>query len=352
MIAVKKHGVILEPTDQDFEALAVLNPGVWKSDDGKIHLFYRAVDQNHISTIGYARLQGPTTIAERRNRPVIAPERDIERSGVEDPRITKIGETFYLTYVAHDGKNAVTAYATSQDLKTFERKGIISPRITYHEVKEMFHDACFGNRCLKDAYYLFAAYYEEHAGADVLLWGKDMMLFPKKINGKFAMFLRTLPDIQIVFFENFSDLNNPEFWREYFKKLPEFVVLENTHWFENRHIGGGAPPIELPEGWLTIFHTAEETNKGRVYRACAALLDKENPLRVLGRLHEPLFGPDEQWEQTGEVHNVVFPTGTARFDDELYIYYGAADKRIAVASVSIRELVRELLDPTKHHGAQ
>lgn len=108
-------------------------------------------------------------------------------------------------------------------------------------------------------------------------------------------------------------------------------------------------PFETEAGWVLIFHAVEERNIGRVYHAAAALLDRDNPTKVIGRLHEPLFSPTEEWEKFGPVPNVVFPTATAIFGDDLYIYYGATDQYIAVARVSMSQLITEMLDPTKRH---
>lgn len=343
MLNVKKHGVLLEPTEHLFERTAVLNPGIWQ-EGNNIQIFYRAIDEDHCSTIGYARLRGPTHVVERWDKPILLGTHSYEIKGMEDPRIVKIGDIFHLFYVAHDGKNAVTAYATSDDLRHFVKQGIISPQITYDEFDELNNELK-----LKDAYSFFASYYEEGAGEDVLIWHKDVFPFPRKINGQYALMHRILPDIQIAFFKNFNQLKQRDYWLGELKKLPERVVLENKHWFETRSIGGGCPPIETKDGWLVIFHAVEARNEGRVYHACAALLDKDNPLKEIGRLHEPLFSPTEEWEKQGFVSNVVFPTGTALFADELYIYYGAADKQIAVASVSLQELLAEMKNPSKEH---
>lgn len=345
MVQVKKHGIILEPTNLDFEETAVLNPATWQEGEF-VHMFYRAIDKENQSSIGYARLKGPTQIVERWEKPIITREYPYESKGVEDPRIAKIGDKFYMTYVVHDGKNALTAYATSKNLKQFKKMGIISPRLSYHEAEKIL-----GESKLKDQYFFFASYYEEQAGHDVYLWHKDLILFPKKINGRFAMLHRVLPDIQIIFFNDFKDLT-VDFWKEYLKNLSQYVILENKHWFESRNIGGGCTPIETKDGWLIIFHAVEENNKGRVYHATAALLDKDDPRKVIGKLHEPLFSPTKDWEKTGFVSNVVFPSSTALFGDTLYIYYGAADKRIAVASVSLDELLAEIKDPRKRHDYQ
>jgi beta-1,2-mannobiose phosphorylase / 1,2-beta-oligomannan phosphorylase len=344
MLKITKHGVLLEPTKNIFETTAVLNPGTWQ-EGNKITMFYRAIDGDHCSSIGVAELDGPLNVVKRQTNPVLLGTRSYEIKGMEDPRIVKIDGTFYFFYVAHDGKNALTAYATSKDLKTFEKHGIISPLITYDEFDEMNNELK-----LKDAYSFFAAYYEEGAGKDVFIWHKDALVFPRKIQGKYVLLHRILPEIQIMFFDNFEQLQSRDFWMEELKRLPEHVLLENKHWFESRSIGAGCPPIETEHGWVVIFHTTEARNKGRVYHASAALLDKENPLNVIAKLHEPLFSPTEEWEKQGFVSNVVFPTGTSLFGDTLYIYYGAADKRIAVASMSLSALIAEMKDPAKDHN--
>jgi predicted GH43/DUF377 family glycosyl hydrolase len=146
----------------------------------------------------------------------------------------------------------------------------------------------------------------------------------------------------MVFFKSFEELKERKFWKNYLKQLYKNVVLENKYWFESRNIGGGAPPIYTKDGWLIIFHTVEELNKVRIYHASAALLDKRNPFKVIGRLNVPLFSPEESWEKEGFVNNVVFPTGTAVFKKDLYIYYGASDDKIAVAKVNLNELLKKL----------
>lgn len=335
-------GVILEPTERSFENVAVLNPGCYQ--EGKfVHIFYRAISKSHRSCFGYAKLKGPTEVVERWKHPIMTRDYEYEKKGIEDPRIVKIGSRFYMTYVAHDGKNAVAAYAVSRDLKNFEKKGIISPEIKYDRAADIFRQ-----EKLKDRYFMFESFYEEFASPDVLLWEKDVCLFPKKIHGKFAMIHRILPDIQLVYFNTFSELKRKKFWKNYLSQLAKFVVLENKYWFESRNIGGGTPPIETKDGWLIIFHSVEELNKSRVYHASAALLSKRDPRKVIGRLNYPLFSPEEKWEKSGFVNNVVFPTGTAVFGDDLYIYYGAADRVIGVAKVKTAELVKELKRQGKH----
>lgn len=176
---------------------------------------------------------------------------------------------------------------------------------------------------------------------NLYVWDKNVVLFPKKINGKFVALHRLFPSIQIFSFEKKTDLT-VEFWKNYTKNLPDYIVLEPKYDHESSHIGPGAPPIETPDGWLLIYHAAERREKGLVYHACAVLLDLKNPAKVIGRLTKPIITPSEYYERHGYVNYVVFPTGTAIFDDQLYIYYGAADDKIAVASLNLNELLTEL----------
>lgn len=157
------------------------------------------------------------------------------------------------------------------------------------------------------------------------------------------MLHRLHPSIQILYFNDPSELT-PGFWKEYISDLQKHIVLFPKFKHENDHIGAGCPPIETADGWLLLYHSAQYTAKGNIYHACAALFDLENPMKLIGRLKEPLFSPTEPWEKKGYVNNVVFPTGTAIFNDQLYIYYGAADSRVAVASVNMNELLHQLKD--------
>jgi predicted GH43/DUF377 family glycosyl hydrolase len=143
-----------------------------------------------------------------------------------------------------------------------------------------------------------------------------------------------------------------EFWNHYFLHFNEHIILDpigTNH--ESGFIGGGCPPIETKEGWLLIYHGVFDTSEGYIYSAAAALLAIDDPTKVIARLVEPLFAPELDYEKNGVVSNVVFPTGTALFDDTLYIYYGAADKCIACASFSLKALLKELLlNPTHYES--
>jgi predicted GH43/DUF377 family glycosyl hydrolase len=333
MITIKKEGVILRKTNLAFENEGVLNPAVIL-DNGQIHFFYRAVSKGNHSTIGYCRLSDPLTIAERYDHPVVVAENEYEIQGVEDPRIVKIDDAFYLSYTAYDGFLALGALAISHDLENFTKIGLIVPQVNYKDFRRMVTSS--GKVNLK--YFRFDQ-------CSMILWDKNVIFFPRRINNKLVFMHRIRPGIQIVSIENIDDLTD-EFWKNYFLDFANNILLDPKCEHETSYIGGGCPPIETKHGWLLIYHSVKDTINGYIYSASAALLDLEDPKKEIARLPYPLFSPEYDWELKGEVNNVCFPTGTVLIDDKLYIYYGAADEQIACASLSISELLKELLNNT------
>jgi beta-1,2-mannobiose phosphorylase / 1,2-beta-oligomannan phosphorylase len=337
LITVLKHGIILQKTAQSFESKAVLNPGCYQ-EGNTVHMLYRAVDSNNISTLGYCKLDGPLTIVERSEKPVLIPDNDYESHGVEDPRIVKIDNTFFVTYTAYDGKNAMGALAVSENLRDFTKKGIITPGIPYIKYKRFLNELDINPK-----YFKWYKILKEISllTEDRFVRDKDLTFFPRKINGQYAYLHRIYPGIQIVYDDKLKT-RGPRFWANYFKNFSNYIVLDPKYDYENAYIGGGCPPIETDAGWLLIYHAVSHKPEGKVYHATAALLDLEDPTIEISRLQEPLFSPTRDWEWTGTVENVVFPTGTAIFGDDLYIYYGAADTSIAVASVKLNDLLKVL----------
>jgi len=269
---------------------------------------------------------------------------------MEDPRIVRIDDLYYVTYTAYDGNNALGALAISKDLKHFKKMGIITPQIHYKKFAICIESIVN----LNEKHLRFYKIFKERVGitrSDQLsVWDKDLVFFPRKLNGKFAFLHRLYPSIQIAYFKKVEDLTE-DFWMEYLSNLKSHIVLESKYAFEAAYIGGGCPPIETDEGWLVIYHGVEDTPTGYIYHAAATLLDINDPMKEIGRLKEPLFSPDETWEREGYVKNVVFPTGTVVSGDTLYIYYGAADSRIAVASVSLAGLLNEIKRENNNNGS-
>jgi len=294
--------VILEPiVEHKWESRAVLNPGTIR--DGEIvHMLYRAVEGENFSTIGYAKLDRKGNVLERRPEPVIKRETDQEKQGCEDARIVKFEDTYYIFYTAYNGITVRVAAASTTDFITFTKHGVVIPGVN----------------------------------------NKDAMIFPEPINNKVILIHRIEPNIQFAYFDSIEQMlsGDENYWKNYLKRIDEFTVMQPEFDWEYSKIGAGAPPIKTARGWLMIYHGVD---KNLVYRAGAALLDLENPTKIIGRLPYPILEPKRKYELQGDVPNVVFPEGTALFDDELLVYYGGADKVIAMASVNINELVDALV---------
>jgi predicted GH43/DUF377 family glycosyl hydrolase len=339
MVEVKKEGILLTKTTLGFENEGVLNPAVIQND-GRFHLFYRAVAKGNYSTIGYCELSDPITVAKRSDIPILFPQFEYESQGLEDPRIVKIDDTFYLTYTGYDGLNALGALAISTDLIQFKKLGLIVPQITYGE----FSHLTGSKGTINEKYLRFnePRGIPENDTVRRLLWDKNVIFFPRRINDLIHFLHRIKPDILIAAVTDLNELTT-EFWQNFFLRFNESIVLTSKYKHEVSYIGGGCPPIETEHGWLLIYHGVHDTIKGYVYCACAALLDLDNPQIEISRLPYPLFKPEYEWELKGEVNNVCFPSGALVVADVLYIYYGAADERIACASISISALLKELL---------
>ncbi|MGB3586115.1 MAG: hypothetical protein WBA23_06225, partial [Tunicatimonas sp.] len=262
--------------------------------------------------------------------------------GVEDPRVAVIDGVYYMTYTAYDGFNALGALATSTDGFKFERQGIITPNISLLDM-ELHLEPLKGKVNNKYYSHIEMLHKREPIPEQVLVWDKDIIFFPRRINGKLAFMHRIWPGIQLVMYDQIEDLN-PEFWADYFGHFDRQIILDPQFEFESSHIGGGCVPIETPEGWLMIYHGVEKQHYGNIYHAAAALLDLDDPTKIIKQFNVPLISPNQEYEQVGYVNNVVFPTGTAQQDDTLYIYYGASDSHIAVASCSFSELIGTLLN--------
>ncbi|MCI0513851.1 glycosidase [candidate division KSB1 bacterium] len=297
----RRGGAVLGPiAEHPWESQAVLNPGAIREGD-RVHMLYRAVEGANFSTIGYARLDQKGKVLERAPLPVITRTEPHERQGVEDPRITKFGDQYYIFYAAYDGTEVRVCAASTSDFLRYQKHGIVIPDI----------------------------------------WDKDAMIFPEPVQGKLILIHRIEPNIQFAYFDSMAELlrGDPAYWQQHVAHLDDYTIMRPMFDWEAKKIGAGAPPIKTPQGWLMLYHGVDEN---LVYRAGAALLDLENPARVIARLPEPILEPQRKYELKGDVPNVVFPVGTAIFGDELQVYYGGADKVIALATASLQDLLQAL----------
>ncbi|MFA9377447.1 MAG: hypothetical protein ACERKZ_11920 [Lachnotalea sp.] len=304
MIKFTKLGIVMKPLKNQFGSFARFNPGI-QLKDGIVHMLYRATNANikdkgnYISYIGYAKLDIKNNILHDKNEEVIYPTLPEEVKGCEDPRIVDFEGSFYVFYTAFDGITARVAIAKTDDFENYEKLGVI---------KNSF-------------------------------WDKDAFIFPERIHGKIAYLHRIDPSIQLDYFENFEELLSPHVWSDYMDRIESSTIMKSEFFWENKKIGGSVPPIKTEKGWLLLYHAVDDSF---VYRGSVALLDLENPSKVIARIPYPLLEPGEKYELKGDVNNVVFPEGAYILDGELFVYYGAADKYIALAKINMTELLDEL----------
>jgi predicted GH43/DUF377 family glycosyl hydrolase len=131
----------------------------------------------------------------------------------------------------------------------------------------------------------------------------------------------------------------PDYWPHHLQNLDKYTVISAQFSWEATKIGAGPPPIRTDAGWILIYHGVD---KMATYRAGAALLDYKNPYQVIARLPYPILEPEREYERIGDVGNVVFPQGLVLFGDKLQIYYGGADKVVALAEGNLFQLIDEL----------
>ncbi len=308
---------ILEPRGDDWESVAVFNPAaIYK--DGKIHLLYRAVGEYYpyISRLGYAVFDMDLNLIERCKDPCFVPDLKVWERSIEDPRLIGIADDLYLTYV--------TTPTPSPPGGVRRRLGIpmptdsAQPRTALAEVKD-FHN--FNRMGIMTPY-----------GADE----RDVVLFPEKIDGRYPVIHRPANWVGHGY-----NTSGPAIWFAWMDSLDgkmvehKLVMQAEAEW-EGEKLGAGPPPIKTDAGWLLIYHGVD---KNSVYRAGVALLDLKEPWLVIARSPRPILEPEENYEKFGDVPNVVFPEGIVRMDDELMIFYGAADKICCAAKVGLNELV-------------
>lgn len=281
---------ILAPQGDGFEAAGVFNPAVIRDGDRYVML-YRAQDAKGISRLGRATSADGVRFT-RTAEPALVPEAGYERGGgVEDPRLVKVGVTFYLTYTAYDGENAQLALATSSDLRRWQRRGVIMPANT---------------------------------GRWNVKWTKAGAILAQPVNGRYWMYYMADAaagsDQMGVAWS--ADLLR---WTE---ALDAPVLPRRPGAFDSRVVEPGPPPVMLPEGIFLIYNGADDR---LVYRTGWALFDRQDPTRVLARSDAPIFEPLLSWERTGQVPSVVFVEGLVRQADRWLFYYGGADKHVGVA---------------------
>lgn len=303
-----KENPIIQPMEEHpWEAKATFNPGAVYLN-GKVYLVYRAMSEDNTSTFGLAISKDGIHIDERLPEPIYVPREPFEQklvpggnSGVEDPRLTKIGRKIYMLYTAFDGKNPPRIALTSISEKDFlsrnwnwEKPKLISP--------PNFDD-------------------------------KDSALFPEKIKGKYVVIHRSGLDIDISFHDNLDFSDN---WLEEYR-----WIMPRPGWWDSLKVGLAGPPIKTKFGWLVLYHGVSKEDHH--YRVGAVLVDLKDLTKIIARTDYPILEPKEYYEREGIVNNVVFPCSALVINKTLFVYYGGGDRVVGVATIEFEKLLKSLI---------
>lgn len=283
---------------------------------GEYHMVYRALSsltqQNganlQVSSIGYATSTDGVHFKDHRQ--LITPTEAWETYGCEDPRITFFEDKFYIFYTAlstypFSAYGIKVAVAISSDLQTFEKH----PVTTFNS--------------------------------------KAMGLFPERVNGKIAALLTINTDLPpakicLALFDKIEDLWSPFYWTEWYDNANNHILHLMRDVRDQVELG--APPIKTDKGWLVIYsYIGNYLSNKKTFGIETVLLDHDNPSKIIGKNSSPLITPQEDYELHGIVPNVIFPSGAVIHDQELFVYYGAADTNCALATCSLSELLDELV---------
>jgi predicted GH43/DUF377 family glycosyl hydrolase len=311
------HNPIIEPRPYSWESKATLNPAAFLAND-KIHLIYRAIGDNDVSVLGYASSLDGFRLEERPTYSIYYKYGKFEKSeepinyvsgggwngGCEDPRVTLLDDTVYMLYTAFDGWGSVRIALTSIKLEDFKKRKwnwkspvLISPLGEIH---------------------------------------KNWVLFPEKINGKFAILHSISPEIMIDYFDSLDELDGNKFIHS--------VHQNDSRWqLRERGIRGVGPtPIKTELGWLILYHKIEEYDPNR-YKLFAMILDFNDLTKILYRSPVPILEPDKDYENNGFKAGVIYSCGAVVKDEILFVYYGGADSVVCVATIKLSDLLADLV---------
>ncbi|HPY77825.1 MAG TPA: hypothetical protein PLQ45_08295 [Anaerohalosphaeraceae bacterium] len=329
-----KNNPILSPNPKNsWESFVTTNPGAWYDpDEGQVKMLYRAAgeDEEHVIRFGLAVSQNGYDFQRVSDRPVFGPSADGFDAGcVEDPRIVKMGSYYYITYAARfypPGKYWLVA-GKPQKWKN-------SPSEFPYAVRE--NATATGLAITRD----FKTWIRAGRMTHPLVDDRDVILFPEKIGGKFVMLHRPMDWTGPQY-----GTTDPAMWISFSEDLlvwSESTLLAKAEYDWEYKIGGNTPPIRTRHGWLTLYHAVGED---RYYRLGAFLLDLNDPSKLTHRTRDWILQPEEPFETQGcyDGGGVVFPCGKVVIKDTLFVYYGAADKYIGLATCKLNDLLDYLL---------
>ena len=287
---------ILKANEWPYVANSVFNPGATEHK-GETVLLCRVEDCRGFSHLTVARSQDGKTSWKVDSRPTVSRSKEFheEQWGLEDPRIVWFEpyEKYAITYTSFSPAGPQVSLAFTEDFETFDKRGVmLSPE------------------------------------------DKDASLFPRKFGDRYVLIHRPIVRGEQHIWISFSpDLVH---WGDH-----KILLTRRSGWWDDAKVGLGPQPIETKEGWLILYHGVRETASGSLYRVGMALLDLDDPTKLIKRVDPWIMGPREDYEYRGDVPGVVFPTGAIVDEEEnkLRIYYGAADSSIGMAVADLDDVL-------------
>ena len=329
---------ILSPNGNEWEERCTLNPGViYDEKNQKFIMLYRAAgnDDKHIIRLGLAESSDGIHFKRVSDSPSFYSSRDDADGGcVEDPRITKIDNLYYITYAARafaPGKYWLPE--ASFPPMFIGENDVYSSELPYYASKNITATFLAVTKDFKNYKRLGRI---TEADTD----NRDVVLFPEKIDGKYVIVSRPK-------FKD-SGVKMPSIWISFTDDLlqyekPELLMTGETAW-ETQRIGAGTPPIRTEHGWFMLYHGVDDAG---IYRVGAVMMDLKNPCKIIARTKDFIMEPEFEYECQGIYNGCVFPTGTVVKDGILYVYYGCADKYISLATIEFEKLCNYLLSECK-----
>lgn len=329
---------ILSPNpENDWESLVTTNPGAWYDEEsGEVKLLYRAAghDKEHRIHLGLVTSKDGYSFQRVSNQPVLSPsENGFDAGCIEDPRIIKIGDTYFVTYAARPFPPG--QYWLDPAKKMLNPPVFENPWIPY-AIKN--NSTSTGLAITKD----FKTFIRAGRMNSALEDDRDVIIFPEKINGKYVLLRRPAEWIG----EKYGT-SQPAMWISFSDDLlswTENYLLAKAEYSWEKKIGGSTPPIKTEAGWLVLYHVVGDD---LLYRIGALLLDLDNPRKILARAPQWLMEPEADYEMEGFYNGVIFPCGNVVIDGTLFVYYGGADKYVGLATCSLNELIDYLITEGK-----
>ena len=304
VFARSMHNPLITIEDLPYQANAVLNTGAADLKD-EVLLLLRVESCSGRSHLIVARSKDGVTDWKIEDKALLHAKQNhpFESKGVEDCRVTWMDDlnAWAMVYTAYSQHGPGVALATTQDFKTAKRLGMSFPPDD-----------------------------------------KNAAVFPRKFGGLYAMLHRPSTGGGSIWISYSPDL---KYWGE----AKPVISVRGAPWWDGVRIGAGLPPIETEAGWLIIYHGVKEIAGGPIYRLGAALLDLNEPHHLIGRARRWLLTPLEIYERTGDAPNVVFACGGFIRGQDLWVYYGAADSSVCLATAKVADIMSLMqAEPVEH----